>query len=260
MGGVTLLGVMLLVMLAEHVSRVPPALPVPLHWLTRTGIAGLILDAGATEQTAAEPPPVTEPLHWVTVAPVVLAGNGVQTRGPRPSKSPPPVPVPTHWLTVAAVTDAARGVSELTLFVMLTRQTIRGGAASLAEPLHWVTLVTTSVDLVVRDVTFPPGHGPRLHWRVTVVVEPLVAPLIVLTTVTVQVNPVVAPCGVAPMSLHWLTAMGAALAEGAGRTNPAKENAPMTATKAITMVRNLGLRAEFCVRRDKSVVLINSRP
>jgi hypothetical protein len=51
------------VILVEHVSRVPPLLPVPLHWLTRTGIAALTLDVGDTEQTAAEPPPVTEPLH-----------------------------------------------------------------------------------------------------------------------------------------------------------------------------------------------------
>ena len=258
-GGVTLEGVMLLVMLAEHVSKVPPALPVPLHWLTLTASAGLTLDEVATEQTAVEPPPVTEPLHWVTVAPVVLAGNGLQTSGPVAPNLPPPPPVPTHWLTVAAVTELAREVSELTLFVMLTRQTIRGGAASLAEPLHWVTLVTTSVDLVVRDVTFPPGHGPRLHWRVTVVVEPLVAPLMVLTTVTVQVSPVVAPCGVAPMLLHWLMAMGAALAGAAGRTNPAKENAPMTATRAITIVRHASRREKICVI-DISVVLMKPRP
>jgi hypothetical protein len=51
------------VILVEHVSRVPPLLPVPLHWLTRTGTAALTLDVGDTEQTAAEPPPVTEPLH-----------------------------------------------------------------------------------------------------------------------------------------------------------------------------------------------------
>ena len=129
----------------------------------------------------------------------------------------------------------------------------------MAEPLHWVTRVTTSVDLVVRDVTFPPGHGPRLHCRVTVVTEPLLGPSIVLTTVTVQVNPVVAPCGVAPMLLHWLMVMGAALAGAAGRTNPAKENAPMTATRAITIVRQVSVRAEFCAR-GISVVLINLRP
>jgi hypothetical protein len=62
-GTETLRARMFVVILVEHVSRVPPLLPVPLHWLTRTGIAVLTLDVGDTEQTAAEPPPVTEPLH-----------------------------------------------------------------------------------------------------------------------------------------------------------------------------------------------------
>lgn len=74
----------LVLMLDRQVSRVPPAFPVPLHWLIRTGTAGLTLDAEPTAQSAVEPPPVTDPLHWVTVAPVVVAGNGSQTSGPRP--------------------------------------------------------------------------------------------------------------------------------------------------------------------------------
>ena len=246
--------VMLLVMLTEHVNRVPPLLPVPLHWLTLTGIAGLTLDAGATEQTAVEPPPVTEPLHWVTVAPVVVAGNGLQTSGPVAPNLPPPPPVPTHWLTVAADADFARGVFELTLFVMLTRQVIRGGAASLAELLHWVTLVTRLVDLLVK-VPLPPGHGPRAHWRVTVVVEPVLVPLIVLTTVTVQSNRVVAPVGLPLRPLHWLMPMLAALAEVGGRTNPAIENALMPKAKAITIMRRLSRRGETWLR-DISVVFI----
>jgi len=43
--------VIFVVILVAQVSRVPPLFPVPLHWLTRTGIAGLILEAVATEQT-----------------------------------------------------------------------------------------------------------------------------------------------------------------------------------------------------------------
>ena len=229
-------GVILVVMLVEQVSRVPPLFPVPLHWLTRTGIAGLTLEALATEQTALDPPPVTEPLHWVTVAPVVLAGLGSHSRATCPLKLPPPVPVPTHWLTVAAVTGRTPGEPALMLLVILTRHVTRGGAASLAEPLHWVTLVTRLVELVVK-VPFPDGHGPSEHCRVTVVVEPLVPPLMVLTTVTVQVTPVVAPGGVAPMLLHWLTAMTAADAVGDGRTSPTKANAPASARSAVIAIR-----------------------
>jgi hypothetical protein len=47
-------------------------------------------------------------------------------------------------LTVAAVTGWAPGVSALMLFVTVTVQVISGGAASLADPLHWLMLVTTS--------------------------------------------------------------------------------------------------------------------
>ena len=65
--------VMMVVMPVRHVSRVPPALPVPLHWLISTGIAALTVNAG-TVQAAVDPPPVTEPLHWVMVAPDVAAG------------------------------------------------------------------------------------------------------------------------------------------------------------------------------------------
>ena len=58
--------------------------PVPLHWLIRTGTAGLTVDAVPTVQAAVEPTPVTDPLHWVMVAPVVLAGNGSHAKGPTP--------------------------------------------------------------------------------------------------------------------------------------------------------------------------------
>ena len=74
----------LVVMLDRQVNRVPPLFPVPLHWLIRTGIAGLTVDAVPTVQAAVEPPPVTEPLHCVIVALVVVAGNGSQAKGPTP--------------------------------------------------------------------------------------------------------------------------------------------------------------------------------
>lgn len=96
LGTGTTAAVMTLVTLAEQVKSVPPALPVLLHWLIVIGIEAVTVDGVATEQTAVEPPPVAEPLHWVTVAPDVLAGNGLHTRGPRPPKLPPPLADPTH--------------------------------------------------------------------------------------------------------------------------------------------------------------------
>jgi hypothetical protein len=103
--------------LAEQVNSVPPALPEPLHWLMVTGIAAVTVDGEPTEHTAVEPPPITDWLHCVIVAPDVVAGNGLHTRGPRPPKLPPPVADPTHWLTVAAVSAWAPGVSALTLLM-----------------------------------------------------------------------------------------------------------------------------------------------
>ena len=71
-------GVMTVVMDVEQVTVLAPALPVPLHWFTVIGIAGLIREAGTVQTTVAAAPPLPEPLHWVTVAPVVLAGKGLQ--------------------------------------------------------------------------------------------------------------------------------------------------------------------------------------
>ena len=187
--------VMFVTILVSHVTTLPPGFPVPLHWLTVMGMAGLILDVEPTVQRTVPPPPLPEPLHWVTVAPVVVAGNGSQSTVP-----PPPVPEPTHWLDVAAVTGVAPGVSALMLLVIVTRQVI-GCAESLSEPLHWVTSVTRLVECVV-NVPLPGGHGPSKHCRVTVVVELLVPPLMVLTTVTVQVMAVVAPIALGPTLLH----------------------------------------------------------
>ena len=189
--GVGRAAVMLVVSVVRQVTTLPPGLPVPLHWLTVIGIARLILDAVPTEQATVAPPPFAEPLHWVTVAPVVEAGNGLQFTEP-----PPPPPEPTHWLTVAAVTGRARAASALMLFLMVTSQVI-GCAASLSEPLHCVTVVTRLVDLVVK-VPFGDEHGPRVHCRVTVVVELVFVPRMVFTTVTVHVSPVDAPSAAAP--------------------------------------------------------------
>jgi len=55
--------VMFVVIEVRQVRSVPPAFPVPLHWLTLVKIAGLTTEAELTAQSAVEPPPVTEPLH-----------------------------------------------------------------------------------------------------------------------------------------------------------------------------------------------------
>lgn len=121
------------------------------------------------------------------------------------------------------------------LFVMLTVHVI-GCAASLSEPLHWLISVTKLVELLV-NVPFPDGQGSREQVLVTVVVELVVPLLIVLTTVTVQSIPVVAPPGPGPTLLHWSTEIFAALAGEGNRAIPAKENAPVIKTKAITVTR-----------------------
>jgi len=56
----------------------------------------------------------------------------------------------------------------------------------------------------------------------------------VLTTVTVQVNPVVAPCGDAATLLHWSMVKVAAFATEAGRANSATEKAPVSTISAAT--------------------------
>jgi hypothetical protein len=42
--------VMVVMMVAVHVTADPPTLPLPLHWLTVIGIAGLTLELAATVQ------------------------------------------------------------------------------------------------------------------------------------------------------------------------------------------------------------------
>jgi hypothetical protein len=217
-------------MSVRQVTTLPPGLPVPLHWFTVIGIAGLIRERELTVQATVPPPPLPDPLHWVTVAPVVDAGAGSQTLRP-----PPPLPEPTHWLTVAAANGFAPRVSRLMLLVTVTLQVI-GWAESLSEPLHCVTCVTRLVDFVV-NVPLPGGHGPSVHCRVTVVVELRWPPRMVLTTVTVHVMPVVAPLALGPTLLHWLTVWDEAAA-ATGATAPDRHNAPTSPTAAAAMARN----------------------
>ena len=155
---------------------------------------------------------------------------------------PPPVAEPTHWFRVAFVRESAPGVSALMLFVTVTSQVISGGAASLPEPLHWVTFMTRSEELV-ENVPFPGGHGPSKQFLVTVRVELVMPLLIVLTTVTVQVSPVVAPRGPPLRPLHWSTVRFAARAAG-GSNRPAMENAEVRTITAITAVSRVNRYAE----------------
>jgi hypothetical protein len=256
--GVGTWAMMLVVMLVEHVTTVPPGLPVPLHWLTATGIAGLTAESEATSQSTVPPPPLPEPLHCVTVASVVVAGKGEQSTVP-----PPPVPEPAHWLTVAGVTDSAPGVPALMLFVMVTTHLI-GCAASLPDPLHWLTAVTRSVELVT-NVPFPGAQGSREHCRVMVTVELVESPLMVLTTVTMQVIRVVAPPGPGPTSLHWSTATFAAWAAGGGTANTATDKARVSTTSGIATTRDAPARPDPRVGRvvvvmDGASRLVDSSP
>jgi hypothetical protein len=228
--------VTLVMMLALHVTPDPPTFPVPLHWLTVIGIAGLTLDLGSTVQCTVPPPPLPDPLHWVIVAPALVAGKG-------PHFTTPPVPEPTHWFTVEAVTGCAPGVFRPMLFVTLTLQLIMC-AASLSELLHCLMVVTRLTASVV-NVPFGAEHGPSVHSRVTVVVEYVLVPLIVLTTVTVHFIAVVAPSAAGPWPLHWSTTMLEAWA-AVGRANPAMENAPVSIISAITNARQVGRGTELC--------------
>ena len=93
--GVGVLLTALLITLAEQMTRAPPPLADPLHWLTVTPWAEAIMPV-AVQVSPTRVPPFADPLHWVIAAPVVLAGKGSQ-----PVVIPPPEP--THWFTVAAV-------------------------------------------------------------------------------------------------------------------------------------------------------------
>src|ERR1700675_3480804 len=60
----------LFVMVAEQMTRAPPPLAEPLHWLMRTPWdEGFVPEAVDSSRTRV--PPLAEPLHWVIVALVV---------------------------------------------------------------------------------------------------------------------------------------------------------------------------------------------
>jgi hypothetical protein len=76
-------------------------------------------------------PPLAEPLHWVIIAPVVVAGNGLQ-----PVVMPPPEP--THWLTEAAVEPGLRPTNSFVIWALQ----LSVPPPPLMELLHCVTAVT----------------------------------------------------------------------------------------------------------------------
>jgi hypothetical protein len=120
----------------------------------------------------------------------------------------------------------------------------------LSEPLHWSTLVTRLVEVVV-NVPLPGGHGPRAHCRVTVVVDPTVPPLIVFTTCTVQVIAVVAPLALGPMPLHWLMPIAAAWAGRDDSASMASRAAQRRAKQEDN--ERTTVRGEAMGRRSRSV-------
>jgi hypothetical protein len=159
--------------------------------------------------------------------------------GSQPTTPEPPLPEPTHSVTVGALRGSAPVVSRQMLLVILTLHRI-GWAASLSELLHCRTAVTREFELVV-DVPFGLEQGASVHARVTVVVELVAVPLIVLTTVTVHFRPVVAPAVPGPWPLHWSIAAAAAWA-GAGAASPATQNAQDASIRASTIAGNVSRR------------------
>lgn len=220
----------LVMTLAVHDTVDPPTFPVPLHWVILTGIARLTLDRGSTLQCTAPPPPLPEPLHWVTIVPV--ARFGLQSTEP-----PPPLAEPTHWVTRGAPMGCAPGVLRPMRFVTVTLQLI-ACAASLSELLHCRMTVTRLADVVV-NVPFGVEQGPSVHSRVTVVLDRVLIPLIVLTTATVHLIAVVAPWAAGPWPLHWSTAKVAAPAV-AGGARPTREKAPVNIIRVSTMTCQVG--------------------
>jgi hypothetical protein len=127
----------LFVTFAEQITRAPPPLAEPLHWLIVTLWTEDSVPV-AVQVSPTRVPPLAEPLHWVIVAPALVAGKGTQ-----PVVMPPPEP--THWSTVAAVAPVLRPMKS---FVTWTLQR-SVPPPPLIEPLHWVTAVTGSVKEVV---------------------------------------------------------------------------------------------------------------
>jgi hypothetical protein len=120
----------LVVTLAEQMTRAPPPLAEPLHWLIVTIRAADSVPV-AVQVRPTRVPPLAEPLHCVIVAPVVVAGNGLQ-----PVVMPPPEP--THWLTEAAVEPGLRPMNSFEIWAL--QRSVP--PPPLMESLHCVTAVT----------------------------------------------------------------------------------------------------------------------
>src|SRR5450631_100851 len=108
----------------------------------------------------------------------------------------------------------------------------------------------------VMNVPFGVEQGPRVHSRVTVVLERVDVPLIVLTTVTVHLSAVVAPAVPGTWTLHWSTTMVEAWA-AVGTARPASENTPLSMIRAVTMMCQVGRQAEL---RAGTVSVLNVLP
>ena len=168
---------------------------------------------------------MAEQLHWVIVAPVVVAGKGLQGSGfpgsGGPKGLPGGPPEPTHWLTVAAV--AAPGPFTAMLLVIDTLH-VSVPPPPLPELLHCVTEVTRSLE-VVGDPPFKVTTEP--------VVPGLLVKLLMITTSQVVVSP-----GVSLMPLHCVTGTFAA---DAGpeyeRTSPTQP--PLNASATMPAATNL---------------------
>ena len=159
-------------MLAEQMTRAPPPLADPLHWLIRTPLdEGFVPDA--VHFSCTRVPPLAEPLHCVIVALVVVAGNGSHSLAM-------PSPDPTHWFVVAAV---APGLRPTKLLVTLTLQR-SVPPPPLIESLHWLTVVTGRFmrQTVVRHEAVGSPAAPW-HSRTVVLEDPPLA-VMVLTMVT----------------------------------------------------------------------------
>jgi hypothetical protein len=169
---------MLLVRPVRHVTVAPPPFPEPTHWLTDTTMSGVVVEFELTVHCTrcVPPPPFPELLHWVTLAPLVVAGNGLQrTVG----AVPPPSPDVLHWLTVAEV-----GVTVAVMLLMTSTVHTTVPPPPFPEPLHCVTEVTMSVDGVVDELQTIVGGSfanPWHAWRTTV--ELVTLPLRLFVTV-----------------------------------------------------------------------------
>ena len=190
---------------AEQRTREPPPFAEPLHWSTFTESVALIVDEGPTVQmNPTLVPPLPEPLHCPTVAAVTEVTPGVFAGVHVPGAPVPVMTEPTHWYTVAAVGAAPPVI----VFVIVTLQ-MSTPPPPFAEPLHWATDVTSSVDVVVVvvQVPAPAPMGPAAPTqRVTVTVVGLAGSMVpVLVTkfamVTVHEMPW-PPTFDAPSSLH----------------------------------------------------------